>query len=103
MPTINLPRLLKQPKTYNKVLYQHVYQDKQWFILRRMKFATNPICELCAAKQPMVVRVTKVVHHKIPFIVDPTLMYEWSNLISLCVQCHKLEHKKLIKAIGTGV
>ena len=94
MPTIKLPKSRRQP-TYNKAQYQKVYNTPRWKRLRAEKFAANPVCEVCAAKG--IARLTEEIHHIVPFEIDNdlSLAYDYDNLISLCVECHKKMHEQL--------
>ena len=102
MPTINLGQKRKPIPSRAKGQYQAIYQDKRWVKLRALKFAMNPLCELCETKG----RVTQTdeVHHVKPFDINSTqaeieaLAFDWNNLISLCTDCHHAEHKKLHKS-----
>lgn len=94
MPTINLGKPKHRDRTINKVKYQNVYQSKAWRNLRALKFANNPLCELCLLKGK--VTQTEEVHHIIPFDVNPDLAYDYDNLMSLCSECHSKIHKTLI-------
>jgi 5-methylcytosine-specific restriction enzyme A len=99
MPTINLPKRRPRPKTYNKAVYQDVYQDPRWRRLRDQKLMDNPICELCEMKGR--VTQTEEIHHIKPFEISKgreeleLLAFDYDNLISLCIPCHKEEHRKL--------
>lgn len=101
MPTINLPRQKKRDITVSKRSYQKIYQDSAWFRLRRRKLKNNPLCEICETNGKVV--QTQEVHHIIPFDygIDEEdkkrLAFDYDNLMSLCIECHKSEHKKLIK------
>jgi len=99
MPTINLGQQRRAVRTINKQLYQDIYQDPRWKRLRAAKFRENPLCEKCEAKGMVV--MAKEVHHKIPFQTGRTpeeverLAFDWDNLQSLCITCHKEEDKKM--------
>ena len=69
--------------------------DKHWMKLRRAKLAANPLCEVCLQKRPEVVTVATQVHHRIPFrsLRDP-LRLDWDNVVSICVECHRMETAK---------
>jgi len=102
MPNIQLLKRKRPNATGNKRWYQYVYADKRWKRLRKCKFANNPICEECAKKNPMVVRVTKEIHHIIPIEMASKnedmiakLAFDYDNTISLCVECHKAAHIKI--------
>jgi len=102
MPTINLGKSKPRDRTIAKDKYQSIYQSKTWRRLRQAKFATNPLCEVCEAKG--IVKQTDEIHHIVPFEIDMSLVYEWDNLLSVCIDCHKELHKHLkipTKAIKT--
>jgi len=98
MPTINLGTRKKRDPTINKGLHQAIYQDKRWKRLRAAKFRENPLCEKCEIKG--ITRMAEEIHHKIPFQTGRTpekievLAFDWDNLQSLCIPCHKEEDKK---------
>ena len=85
----------KRPVTVNKREYQKVYNTRRWKDLRARKMADNPICEECERKGKTT--PAKEVHHIIPFEIDYdlSLAYDYDNLVSLCVECHKEAHEKL--------
>lgn len=95
MPTIVLPKQRKRDVTYNKTIFQHVYQSAEWRSLRAVKFANNPLCEVCLK----VGRVTQTdeIHHIIPFYngveVVEWLAFDYDNLLSVCFKCHDKIHK----------
>jgi 5-methylcytosine-specific restriction protein A len=94
MPTIKLIKS-KRPVTVNKKEYQKVYNTRRWKDLRAAKIRNNPVCEECARQGKTT--PTKEIHHIKPFEIDNdlSLAYDYDNLISLCVECHKQAHKKL--------
>lgn len=96
MPTINLHKQKKRERSYNKAAYQDVYNTPRWKRLRSVKVRNNPLCEECLRKG--VVKQVEEVHHIVPFDIDnfsEELAYNYDNLISLCIECHKEAHKKL--------
>ena len=101
MPTIKLGKNSNNIRDKNtiKTLYQKVYQNSRWKRLRAAKFANNPLCEDCLLKG--IIKQTEEIHHIIPFDVEDniekleSLAYNYDNLISLCIECHKLRHLKL--------
>ncbi|HLO59818.1 MAG TPA: HNH endonuclease signature motif containing protein [Bacteroidales bacterium] len=103
MPTINLGRKKPKPVTRNKAAYQDIYQDPRWKRLRAAKLRDNPICEIC--EQKGIVRQTEEIHHKKPFEISANreelerLAFDYDNLISLCIACHKSEHARISKSI----
>ena len=97
MPTINLGVQRKRDVTYNKTLFQKVYQSSRWRLLRSAKFHECPLCEVCLKVGK--VTPTDEIHHIIPFYngveVQEWLAFDYDNLVSLCIECHKKAHKLL--------
>ena len=105
MPTIKLIKSKPRLITYNKSLYQRIYQSRRWRRLRAFKFANNPVCELCALAGETTVATE--IHHIKPFDVAKNddelfdLAYDYDNLVSVCTPHHKylhtlLNHRKAI-------
>jgi 5-methylcytosine-specific restriction protein A len=90
MPTIKLSKKKQRDKTYNKQAYQDIYNTPRWKKLRAYKLAINPVCEMCSANGKTT--MTQEVHHIIPFNISPELAYDYDNLISVCIECHKKLH-----------
>jgi len=64
----------------------------RWQRYRRAYLAAHPLCVLCLKKKPEVVREATVIHH-----VDRNPKNnEKSNLIALCDECHRNEHRQEI-------
>jgi 5-methylcytosine-specific restriction enzyme A len=63
------------------------YTSVRWRRLRRLKLATDPLCEECgkAGRVTAATEVDHLVPHDGP--ADP-LFWEWSNLSSKCKPCH---------------
>jgi 5-methylcytosine-specific restriction protein A len=65
-------------------------------MLRQLKFAENPLCELCEKKGLTI--PAEDVHHIVSFMsTDDTeqryhLAYDFGNLLSLCKVCHQKIH-----------
>ena len=83
-----------------------IYNSKEWHELREAKLAANPLCELCIEEGQRhgikrgYVRAARLVHHIHP-IEESTTMEEmkhwaflWSNLQSLCFECHNRIHNQ---------
>lgn len=98
MPTLNLPKK-KREQTVNKFSFQSIYNTPRWKNLRAAKVRANPLCEVCLAADR--VKPTKEVHHIKPLDIGleqidlEQIAYDWDNLLSCCVECHKAEHMKL--------
>lgn len=60
--------------------------DAKWERLRDLKLATDPLCEL-ELREGKTVAATQVDHIK-PHRGNKALMFDWSNLQSLCASCH---------------
>ena len=58
----------------------------RWTRLRRKYLMTRPYCERCGL-------LGEQVHHIQHRETHPELIYTWSNLMTLCKDCHYLEHK----------
>lgn len=102
MAYIKLPkkRDVRVPTT-KKQEYQDIYQDRRWKLLRQAKMRANPVCERCDANNK--VSPTEEVHHIIPFEWGKSqyereeLAFDYDNLLSVCVACHKEVHRSLDK------
>lgn len=63
-----------------------------------MKFANDPLCEICMRMEPQVIRPAEDVHHIVSFMStnDPLkrnmLAFDYNNLQSLCKECHQRIH-----------
>jgi len=98
MPRIKITKK-KREKTVNKFMFQSIYNTVRWKKLREAKVQANPLCEVCLAAGG-VMQVEEVHHVKpLDFALDryelEVLAYDWDNLVSLCVECHKNEHIKI--------
>lgn len=94
----HITEIKKRPRvaTVNKKAYQKIYNNPRWKELRAYKVGENPLCEECE-KKGLTVPVAEV-HHRIPFDINGInyeLAYDYDNLVSLCVSCHKEAHEKL--------
>lgn len=74
-------------------------QSQRWLRLRHDKLTHNPFCECCYSSE--VIEPATEVHHIIPCegaITDTEmerLMFDYTNLQSLCHPCHARAHKDL--------
>jgi 5-methylcytosine-specific restriction protein A len=96
MPSIVLPQRKKRDRTVNKQALQKFYNTPKWKNLRLYKFSQNPVCELCEEKG--LTRQTEEIHHVIPIDLqnpDPSLIFDYDNLLSLCNECHSRLHQIL--------
>jgi len=107
MPVINLhsntykkPRYerLKETDKKNNINFKSVYNTNTWRKIRLQFLMQNPLCGRCLKLDKINSAVD--VHHIIPIstvdtiIEKRTLGFDWNNLESLCIECHKKEHKK---------
>lgn len=75
-----------------------IYNSARWRLLRSLKFANNPLCELC--KEKGIIRTAEDIHHRVSFMSTEhqgeryALAYDYNNLMSLCKQCHQALHNK---------
>ena len=80
-------------KQYHKLL-----NANRWQKLRRAKLDRNPLCEQCLKVGR--VRVATEVHHVVPVETGRTdaamtsLAYDYTNLMSLCHDCHREIHRQ---------
>lgn len=78
-------------------LYTQLMNSKEWRTLRAKKLAANPLCELHQQQGKVV--AASCIHHIVEVESGTTegecrrLAYSWSNLQSLCRECHAAIHK----------
>ena len=89
-PTINLGKKKKPEKTVSSKRLIAFYASTRWRKLRAYKLSQDPLCENCLKEN----RTTpaKEVHHITsvdPNNIDPEVCYDYDNLQSLCVPCHR--------------
>lgn len=105
MPTIYKPKGKKtNVNSYMEEERKKIYRSERWKRLRALKFANNPLCELCQKEG----RTTPAedIHHIVSFMTatDPgtryQLAYDYDNLMSLCKQCHQRQHNGEPHAVG---
>ena len=88
----------KYMQHYN--LWNKYYGNKIWENLRTLKLSQQPYCECCYKYINRVVPAT-CVHHCVPFATGITeddkwqLFTDYSNLMSLCDDCHKEVHRQM--------
>lgn len=61
--------------------------DWQWRQLSERKRQIDPLCEVCLKAD--IVTPAEEVHHIAPIKDAPQLRLIWSNLLSVCVECHR--------------
>lgn len=82
-------------------LYVQIMNSREWRELRNRKMEANPLCERC--QEQGYVRSARCVHHIVPVESGRTddecraLAYRWTNLQSLCYECHKEIHHRMGK------
>ena len=59
----------------------------KWTRMRRLHLMAHPYCARCGLAGDEV-------HHVLPRETHPHLKYDWSNLQTLCSQCHLEVHRK---------
>lgn len=99
MPTITKPKKTNRAQEDNIARKERikVYNSVRWRRLREIKLATDPLCEVCLEQRGRTVAAEDV-HHRVSFMstTDPDmrrhLAYDYSNLQSLCKQCHQKIH-----------
>lgn len=69
----------------------------RWRRLRSLKLDANPQCEADGCPYPAV-----EVDHKVPQSVAPQRRYDWTNLQSLCKDCHGIK-TRLEALVGRGI
>lgn len=98
MPTITKPKRNSRAQDDSVMRKERikVYNSTRWKRLREIKLATDPLCEKCAEEGRTV--PAEDVHHVVSFmsVTNPEtrrfLAYDYSNLQSLCKQCHQKIH-----------
>lgn len=81
--------------------YKRWIHSARWRQTRLRQLAEHPYCERCAAAN--ITTIAKEVHHRRPVLSLPSAsqreaeMFNASNLMSLCHECHKAEHRDMGK------
>lgn len=65
--------------------------DRRWRNLRKRYLDVNESCEICRNRGRYV--PADEVHHKQKITDEPALRLVWSNLQSVCRECHQAIHK----------
>ena len=81
---------MAKDKEYNKLIHKN-----RWLKLRKAKLTANPICERCKEKPAKEVHHIKPVEDGMTQREKHNLMYDFSNLQSLCHDCHVLTHTEM--------
>lgn len=85
---------MAKDKEYNRLIH-----TARWLDLRRAKLTKNPLCERC--KENGRIEAATEVHHIIPvenaltYEEKKRLMYDFTNLMSLCHKCHVEVHTNM--------
>lgn len=100
---------LKQKQIRSKELTQKYnnkwgtyYNSKVWKGLRSNKITQTPYCESCYKHKGVIIPAEEV-HHVIPFGTGMNEQHRWqlftdySNLVSLCSECHNKIHELMRK------
>lgn len=107
MPTLpkgkNRSWIKKMPKQTRQHDNTAFYTSKAWRNTRNYYIKQNPICEQCKRNTPSQITPAKVVDHVKPIRLGG-LLYDTTNLQSLCELCHNkknqqesIEYRKGIK------
>jgi 5-methylcytosine-specific restriction protein A len=83
-------------QTDNRKLRQKAYNNTKWKKLRDVYLREHAVCTECLSKGK-VTPATSVHHIKTPFIngeINYHLLLDYTNLMSLCNECHGNIHAK---------
>jgi 5-methylcytosine-specific restriction enzyme A len=93
------PKTHKRPNDNEKKLAQkYVYNTSRWIKLRTAKLMNNPLCEECKKNDKIEPAIE--IHHIKPFMEGTDinqiiwLGFDYTNLQSLCKDCHKNKHTR---------
>ena len=99
MPTINRKTVKRtaenKPLTENKKLASTAYN--KYRKLRQAYLMEHPLCELCLKKG--IIKQAEQVHHIRPILTGKNelesiqLAIDKKNLMALCCECHKAQHR----------
>ncbi|MFT0318928.1 HNH endonuclease signature motif containing protein [Bacteroides thetaiotaomicron] len=101
MPFIN--KLPKKARKYTndekRKARQKIYNSSKWKQLRIAKLQQQPLCEECLKSDKIT--SAEHVHHSKSFMRANSeielldLAYNYSNLMSLCAECHNRLHREM--------
>lgn len=74
--------------------------DGRWRRYRKTYLAEHPLCVICLAKDPEVIREATMVDHIVPHKGDMKLFWDPKNHQSLCTECHGVKTAKEDGAFG---
>ena len=88
------PRCKQADRTYNawrrsdprRAQIERWRSSTRWARVRRLKLASDPVCELCRAEGRTT--AAEQVHHKQGALERPDLFFVLENLVSVCTTCH---------------
>jgi 5-methylcytosine-specific restriction enzyme A len=92
----HIPKTPKPRLTETEQERKKFYNSAAWRRCRSAYIVTQPLCEMCMARDPAQLTVAVLVHHIIERL-DPKgaeLWYDFENLMSLCSECHSTEHAR---------
>lgn len=107
MAWINKPPKKTRTKNGLSKLATQVYNTSRWRNIRAAKLMENPLCEKCL--QNGIIKPATDVHHIIRIQTKDNLLemkeiaYDYSNLMSLCEECHQKEHKSNLNKEENGM
>jgi len=70
-----------------QAMAQGIHTGWKWARFRALFLQDHPLCAQCG-------RLGEEVHHVVPRHVDPSRMYDRSNLLTLCRACHDEVHAR---------
>ena len=85
---------------------QRIYNSKEWKLVRNAKLNKDPLCEECKRRDKWV--SATCVHHIRPIETATDyrqmqeLAFRFTNLMSLCYQCHSDIHRDLASRTREG-
>ncbi|MDL2243914.1 HNH endonuclease [Parabacteroides sp. OttesenSCG-928-J18] len=81
-------------------IHKNVYNTSKWRKLRLQKLQEQPLCEVC--KKNDIIKLATQVHHIKEISTGYSdekmleLAFDYTNLESICKDCHKEKHNKEI-------
>ena len=64
-----------------------MWSSRRWTALRLTKLASDPLCAICEKHGRTT--AAREVHHIEPAMHNPSAFFDWDNLLSVCVPCHR--------------
>ena len=93
---------MSRNKTYIRLI-----NSKEWKVLRRKKLTDSPVCECCESHDR--VTIATEVHHITPVESVSSesqmrrLMFNYSNLMSVCHACHSDIHRQMFSHTRSAI